>query len=256
MQPIHPSVFVILPLEPINHVERVYERQILPALGYFHFAADRADKDAFNDPIMDEIHRRIDNSLFVIADVSFERPNCYYEIGYANGRGKYVFLICHQNSKPHFDLSNKYIHRFSDDNAVGKLLINKLPTFLRSPRRTPLDNRNGKFGSQCIRDGYRLCARVDSCDDEECELTFEVISLDRNKPLDQPVTFHLHKSYDKSVQQIKPKEGIARWSGIISNDGPFTLGATIKNTDVRLELDLAMVPGAEEWWYSEAVRKR
>ncbi|MBU1637685.1 hypothetical protein KKC97_08490, partial [bacterium] len=37
-----------------------------------------------------DIQEYIDNCEFVIADITYDRPNCYVEIGYALAKGKHV----------------------------------------------------------------------------------------------------------------------------------------------------------------------
>ena len=55
---------------------------------------DRIDKIEFTGDIVKEIHRRIKQSIAVIADLSESYPNVLYEIGFANGIKKPIIPIC------------------------------------------------------------------------------------------------------------------------------------------------------------------
>lgn len=54
---------------------------------------------SFNDvagtPLLSPIIDGIDDSRFIVADITYLNPNVVYEVGYAIGRSKRVFLICH-----------------------------------------------------------------------------------------------------------------------------------------------------------------
>jgi nucleoside 2-deoxyribosyltransferase len=43
----------------------------------------------------------IRNAVFVIADLSFERPSCYYELGLAQGLGKKTILLAKEGTYIH-----------------------------------------------------------------------------------------------------------------------------------------------------------
>ncbi|MEM9552050.1 MAG: hypothetical protein AAGA05_12795 [Pseudomonadota bacterium] len=76
------------------------------------FDAVRTDTRPTTDThqIIDEIHNMIESCGFVIADLSNERPNVYYEIGYARGLEKKVILTAKKGTQVHFDLQglNRY----------------------------------------------------------------------------------------------------------------------------------------------------
>ena len=64
----------------------------------------------FNDvvgaPLVSPILEKIDDSPFVIADVTYLNLNVVYEIGFTVGRGKRAFLVRHKNSQGDKTLAN------------------------------------------------------------------------------------------------------------------------------------------------------
>lgn len=253
MSIVHP-VFVILPLNSAVHVQTVFDEGISPALARFGFEAKRVDDQAVQGGIVDAIQRQIKQSYFLIADLSFERPNCYYEVGYAQALGKPVFLCKTDGAEVHFNIANQMIHAFGGEMPVADLMSLQIPKFLETPARHSDDDRNGQFGKRCIRDGFRLNAKIDECTSNRCLVTFEVCALDPERAFDGTVKFYMHHTYEKKIQQIKLRKGVARYEGVAVN-GPWTLGAEVVETQTKLELDLAAIPGAKEWWYRRAYVK-
>jgi len=70
------------------------------------FQAVRTDSrpPANTHQIVAAIHDHIQTCGFVIADLTNERPNVYYEIGYARGLDKKVILTSRKTASVHFDL--------------------------------------------------------------------------------------------------------------------------------------------------------
>src|SRR6266702_6967262 len=59
----------------------------------------RADEFSGSGMIIDEITALIEKAEFIICDLTFERPNVYYELGYAHGVGNEaldILLIAHE----------------------------------------------------------------------------------------------------------------------------------------------------------------
>jgi hypothetical protein len=71
----------------------VYERAIAPALGACGLVARRVDRHNAGGLLHSEIISFIDESDLIVADLTHERPNCYLEVGYALGTGRFTNLI-------------------------------------------------------------------------------------------------------------------------------------------------------------------
>jgi hypothetical protein len=56
--------------------------------------------------ITDEIIRMITAARFVVVDLTHERPNMYFELGYARGLGKTVITIAREGTTVHFDVKD------------------------------------------------------------------------------------------------------------------------------------------------------
>ena len=68
--------------------------------------AERVDDNFSFQQIYLKVLNHIRLAEFIIADLTFERPNCYYEIGYAHALGKKVILTARRGTEIHFDISN------------------------------------------------------------------------------------------------------------------------------------------------------
>jgi len=73
------------------------------------FVAERIDKRPTGETfdVVEKIHGDIESCGIVVADLTNERPNVYYEIGYARGLGKPVILTIGEGEKVHFDIAGQ-----------------------------------------------------------------------------------------------------------------------------------------------------
>ena len=75
----------------------------------------RADENVGSDVILREIVKSIVESEFLIFDLSHERPNVYFELGYAFGignRADNVLLIAREGAHIHFDVGLLRVHTY------------------------------------------------------------------------------------------------------------------------------------------------
>lgn len=102
----------------------------------FGVTARRADDFEHSDRITDLILEQIAVSDLLIADVTGERPNVYYEIGYAHALNKKPIVFRRQGTKLHFDLSVHNVPEYQNVSDLKRQLTSRLEAVLgRSPRK-------------------------------------------------------------------------------------------------------------------------
>lgn len=68
--------------------------------------AVRVDEIEHSKKITDVILEKLRESRFLVCDISTERPNVYYELGFAHGIGKEVILVAREGTTLHFDIKD------------------------------------------------------------------------------------------------------------------------------------------------------
>ncbi len=71
----------------------------------FEFRVLRVDEIRDAGQIAHQVLDNISRSEIVLAELSGERPNCYYEAGFAHALGKTMIFCIHHGEKIHFDLT-------------------------------------------------------------------------------------------------------------------------------------------------------
>lgn len=116
-----PKAFVVMQFS--DQFNALYGDVIKPTCEKFGFDVVRAD-DIYNSGlIIQDIVRSIRESSFVIADITPDNPNVFYEVGYAHGIGKTTILLSdRRRDKLPFDVSG-FRTLFYDNTIGGKKAV-------------------------------------------------------------------------------------------------------------------------------------
>lgn len=113
------EVFVIMSFS--SQMDEVFEMAIESAINKCGLRAYRVDREEPHGLITQDILQKIRQLKLVIGDLTHERPNCYYELGYAKALRKRLILTCRKDHDPrginrregdpkvHFDLDSQKI---------------------------------------------------------------------------------------------------------------------------------------------------
>lgn len=99
--------------------------------------AKRVDDEFGSGPIPHKILRAIEDAEFLIFDLSVERPNVYYELGYAHGVGNRpmdILLIAKSGTRLHFDIAQLSIVFYDSATELEKKIVPHLKAMIAATR--------------------------------------------------------------------------------------------------------------------------
>lgn len=129
------SAFVMMAIDPDNPELEDVRNVIKDVFDEFGIQAITADEIEHEDVITNRILSEIESSEFLMADLTYERPNVYYEIGHAHAKNKRVILYRKKETKLHFDIAHRNCPEYRNTTDLKKLLRRRLEniTNKRSP---------------------------------------------------------------------------------------------------------------------------
>jgi hypothetical protein len=115
---IKPKVFVVMQFS--KEYNELYEDVIKPITEKAGYECIRADEFYTSTPILKDIIESIQNSAVIIAEITPDNPNVFYEIGYSHAISKPTILLCDtKREKLPFDLSS-FRTLFYENTIAGK----------------------------------------------------------------------------------------------------------------------------------------
>ena len=122
-KPIKPKVFIVMQFS--DEYNTLYNEVIKPVTESFDLECIRADEFYTSSPIIKDIVDSIKESYIIIAEITPDNPNVFYEIGYAHAINKPTILLCDKKrEKLPFDVSG-FRTLFYDNSIGGKSKVER-----------------------------------------------------------------------------------------------------------------------------------
>jgi hypothetical protein len=118
--------FVVMPMDKNNHQLIDVLEAIKGGAKECGITAERIDDDERNERVTDRILEAIRKSEFVIVDLTNERPNVFFEAGYAQGVGKIPIYVAREGTPLHFDIQDYPVIMFRNMKELRERLAKRL----------------------------------------------------------------------------------------------------------------------------------
>lgn len=126
-------VFVLMSFTKDPKLDDAYDAIVRGVKRWNHKAnVERVDQIEEDFKITDKVTECIDKAALIIADLTGERPNVYYEVGYARAKEKRLIHTAMEGTKLHFDVKD-YNTIFWDSGRTLEIdLAKRLRSMLRN----------------------------------------------------------------------------------------------------------------------------
>lgn len=98
------SAFVLIPFS--KKFDDIYKMGIKETANLLDIKAERVDEQIFQEGILEHIYRQIEAADIIIADMSGQNPNVFYEVGFAHAKEKLCILLTNNSEDIPFDLKH------------------------------------------------------------------------------------------------------------------------------------------------------
>jgi hypothetical protein len=127
-------VFVIMPFSPVFN--DVYSA-IADECKKLRLKTVRVDQTIGSGIVLRKIFDLIERAEFLIVDLTDERPNIYYELGYAHGVGNEendILLIAKDGTRLHFDVAPLSVQFYTSTEALRIIVSHHLKRMIKATR--------------------------------------------------------------------------------------------------------------------------
>ena len=100
--------------------------------------ARRVDENFSSGFIILEIIDLIEKAEFIVFDLTYERPNVYYELGYAHGVGNSpsnILLLAKDGAKLHFDIAALRVRFYKSTEDLRQIIKKNLSEMMKASRQ-------------------------------------------------------------------------------------------------------------------------
>lgn len=125
------QIFVIMKFND-KEMDSMYEKVIKPSGEEFGYRVIRVDEIQNSGVINQQILELIVKSEVILADLTGERPNCYYEAGFAQALGKEIIFSIKEGENKHFDIQNYRFIQWKNKSDFKKKLRIRLASLTES----------------------------------------------------------------------------------------------------------------------------
>ena len=248
-----PHVFMIVAFAA-EHEES--QEAIRSTAGSIGFGCYRTDDIAQSGTIYDRIYAGIRSATVVVADLTGNKQNCFYELGLADALDRPVIIAMRRGEKLEYDVRFRSILYYENSEELRRALPEWLAqtVLINKANRSVKDPNAQDFGGSARCENYLLGANmklhIGSAGQREAWYTVNAtIRRVDGKPL--PRSTKAKFFLDPATWIDHERDGTVV-GGVVHHEfdcwGAFTLGAKIAN--VELELDLSYVPGSNAFFRS------
>jgi hypothetical protein len=121
----HPKCFIVMPFG-IPDLEDLYAEFVVPVLEDCKVECKRGDDIFGSNVVMEDVRAAIASADLIVADLTGQNPNVFYEVGIAHTLGKPVLLLSRSIEDVPFDLRHRRVLPYEYTPVGCKRLVTKL----------------------------------------------------------------------------------------------------------------------------------